>query len=91
MKFIHAFFIGLCGVGGYVFVNMMFIPSSDPLIGLISSSVFFVIGFIFGLFDYDKKMRKKEEEEMRQEEQDRNNELLRELLEKNLREGQKDK
>jgi hypothetical protein len=91
MKFIHAFFMGLCGVGGYVFVNMMFIPSSDPLIGLVGSAIIFVCCFIVGLFDYDKKKRKREEEEMRQEEQDRNNELLRELLEKNLREGQKDK
>lgn len=91
MKFIHAFFIGICGVGGYVFVNMLFIPSTDPIIGLVCAAVILVIGFIIGLFDYDKKMRKKEDEEMRKKEQDRNNELLREFLEKKLHEDQKDK
>ena len=86
MKFFYALFIGLCELGGYAFVNMLFIPNADPAIGLIFGGVLFVACFIIGLFDYDKKMTKKTEEEKRKAEQDHNNELMRQYLEKKLNE-----
>ncbi len=46
----------------------------------------FTTGFVVGLFGYNQKMKKKTEEEERQAEQDRTNELMREYLEKKLRE-----
>lgn len=46
----------------------------------------FTTGFVVGLFGYNQKMKKKAEEEERQAEQDRTNELMREYLEKKLRE-----
>ena len=62
MKFFHALSIGLCGLGSYAFINMLFLPNADPAIGLICGGVLFVAGFIIGLFDYDRKMKKKAEE-----------------------------
>ncbi|MDE6459708.1 MAG: hypothetical protein K2K52_02585 [Paramuribaculum sp.] len=53
-------------------------------------AIMFTIGSIAGWHDYGRKQRKKEEEEERQAEQDRTNELMREYLEKKLRE-EKDK
>lgn len=86
MKFIHALFIGLCGLGSYAFINMLFLPNADPAIGLICGGVLFVAGFIIGLFDYDRKMKKKTEEEKRQAEKEQTDRLMREYLEKKLKE-----
>ena len=58
MKFVYAFFIGLCGAGSYAIINMLFFPHADPKIGLIFFAVMFLAGFVIGLFDYDKKKRK---------------------------------
>ena len=59
MKFVYAFFIGLCGAGIYAIINMLFFPHADPKIGLIFFAVMFLAGFVIGLFDYEKKKRKK--------------------------------
>ena len=72
MKIVYAFFIGLCGSGSYAIINMLFFPYADPEIGLIGFAALFLVGFVFGLFDYDKKKRKKEEEERRKAEREDN-------------------
>lgn len=76
-------------IGGYAFVNMIFLPSADPAIGLICGAIIFIVGFIIGLFDYSRVLRKKAEKEKRQAEQDSNNELMRQYLEKKLKEDAK--
>ncbi len=43
---------------------------SCPLIGLSFFAVIFIVCFIIGLFDYDRKMKKKSEEEKRQAEKE---------------------
>lgn len=86
MRIIYAIWIGMCGLGAYAFINMLFFPKADPAIGLISGTALFVVGFIIGLFDYGRILRKKAEKEKRQAEQDRNNELMRQYLEKKLKE-----
>lgn len=85
-KTFYAISIGFWGACGYAIVNMLLLPKADPAIGLTFFAVIFVIGFIIGLFDYDRKKKKKAEEEKRQAEQDRNNELMRQYLEKKLKE-----
>lgn len=65
---------------------MLFLPNADPAIGLICGGVLFVAGFIIGLFDYDRKMKKKAEEEKRQTEKEQTDRLMREYLEKKLKE-----
>lgn len=89
MKFVYAFFIGLCGAGSYAIINMLFFPHADPKIGLIFFAVMFLAGFVIGLFDYDKKKRKKEEEARCQAEKEETDRLLREYLEKKLKEEEK--
>ena len=86
MRIVYAFWTGMCGLGAYAFVNMIFLPNADPAIGLICGAAIFVVGFIIGLFDYSRVLRKKAEKEARQAEQDRNNELMRQYLEKKLKE-----
>ena len=90
MRIVYALFLGLCGLGAYAFVNMVFLPDADPAIGLICGAALFVVCFIFGLFDYNRVLKRKEEKEKRQAEQDRNNELMRQYLEKKLKEEGKD-
>ena len=80
------FFIGLCGSGGYAIINMLFFPYADPEIGLIFFAALFCVWFVFCLFDYDKKKKKKEEEERRQAEKEETDRLMREYLEKKLKE-----
>lgn len=60
-----------------------------PKLGLLYLLFFFVIGFIAGILDYNRKQRKREEEEERQAEQEETNRLMREYLEKKLREENK--
>ena len=86
MKFIYAFFIGMIMAGIYCFMMMFFSLAVDPGLGLSFIAVLFIVGFIIGWIDAGRKQRKKEEEEERQAEQDRTNELMREYLEKKLRE-----
>ena len=86
MRIIYAIWIGMCGLGSYAFINMLFLSNADPAIGLFCGAAIFVVFFIFGLFDYSRVLRKKAEEEQRQAEQDRNNELMRQYLEKKLKE-----
>lgn len=86
MRIIYAIWTGICGLGGYAFVNMIFLPNADPTIGLICGAAIFIVGFIIGLFDYDRVLRKKAEKEKQQAEQERNNELMRQYLEKKLKE-----
>ena len=88
MKFLHAFFIGMVLAGAYCFVMMFFESGGSPQLQLTFIGILFIIGFVIGLFDYDRKMKKKEEEEERQAEQDRTNELMREYLEKKLSEDE---
>lgn len=91
MKIVYAFFIGLCGLGGYAFINMLLLPGADPLIGLICGGVLFIVGFIIGLFDYDRKMKKKAEEEQKLKEKEQTEKLMREYLEKKLKEDAENK
>ena len=49
-------------------------------------AVIFIVCFICGLFDYDRKMKKKAEEEKRQAENEQTDRLMREYLEKKLKE-----
>ncbi|MGM9836807.1 MAG: hypothetical protein ACI30L_08665 [Muribaculaceae bacterium] len=65
---------------------MLFSPYADPEIGLIGFAALFLSGFVIGLFDYDKKKKKKEEEERRQAEKEETDRLMREYLEKKLKE-----
>ena len=62
-KILYAFSIGFFGACGYAIVNMLVAPKADPVIGLSFFAVIFVVCFIIGLFDYDRKMKKKDEEE----------------------------
>ena len=89
MKFLYAFFMGMIMVGIYCFMMMFFFPKTDPVIGLSFIGILFVVGFIIGWIDAGRKQCKKEEEEERQAEQDRTSELMREYLEKKLREEDK--
>ena len=66
-------------------MNMLFFPHADPKICLIFYAVIFLSGFVIGLFDYDKKKRKKEEEARRQAEKEETDRLMREYLEKKLK------
>lgn len=86
MKFLYAFFVGMVMVGIYGFMSMFFFPSADPEIVLSFTIILFVVGCLIGWVDAGRKQRKKEEEEERQADQDRTNELMREYLEKKLRE-----
>lgn len=72
--------------GIYCFITMLFTPYADPEPVLAFMALNFVLGCIFGWIDAGRKQRKKEEEEERRAEQDRTNELMREYLEKKLRE-----
>lgn len=73
MKIVYAFFIGLCGSGSYAIINMLFFPYADPEIGLIGFAALFLVGFVFGLFDYDKKKRKKKRRGRKAESRKRRN------------------
>lgn len=85
-KILYAFSIGFFGACAYAIVNMLVAPKADPVIGLSFFAVIFVVCFIFALFDYDKKMKKKAEEEKRQAEKEQTDRLMREYLEKKLKE-----
>lgn len=85
-KILYAFSIGFFGAGGYAIGNMLVAPNADPVIGLSFCAVTFVACFIIGLFDYDRKMKKKAEEEKRQAEKEQTDRLMREYLEKKLKE-----
>ena len=86
MKILYSFFIGMMMAGIYSFFMLLFFPNIAPATGLSFIAVIFLVGCIIGWFDAGRKQRKKEEEEERQAEQDRTNELMREYLEKKLRE-----
>lgn len=86
-KIVYAFCMGMMLVGVYCLVcGLMESIPNDPELAFAFMGSMFVIGFIFGHIDYSRKMKKKEEEKERQAEQDRTNELMREYLEKKLRE-----
>ena len=85
-KILYAFSIGFFGACGYGIVNMLVAPKADPVIGLSFFAVIFIVCFIIGLFDYDRKMKKKAEEEKRQAEKEQTDRLMREYLEKKLKE-----
>lgn len=61
-----------------------------PKLGLLYLLFFFIIGFIAGILDYNRRQRKREEEEERQAEQEETNRLMREYLEKKLQENNDD-
>lgn len=84
-KFVYALGIGFFSAGGYAIVNMIFLPKADPIIGLSFFVIIFIIGFIGGLFDFDRKMKKKAEEEKRQAEKEKTEKLMREYLEKKMK------
>ncbi len=87
MKILYAFFCGMIVCGIYSFLQMFLVgDKADPEIILWGMILAFITGFVVGLFGYNQKMKKKAEEEERQAEQDRTNELMREYLEKKLRE-----
>lgn len=91
MKILYAFFCGMIVSGIYSFFAMFWgIVDSDPETTLWGMILTFTTGFVVGLLEYNQKMKKKAEEEERQAErqaeQDRTNELMREYLEKKLRE-----
>ena len=85
-KILHAFSIGFVGAGCYCIGNMLVAPMADPVIGLSFFAVTFIGCFIIGLFDYERKMKKKAEEEKRQAEKEQTDRLMREYLEKKLKE-----
>lgn len=85
-KIFYAFYIGFFCACGYGCVNMFTAPKADPAIALSGFALIFIVGFIIGLFDYDKKMKKKAEEEKRQAEKEQTDRLMREYLEKKLKE-----
>ncbi len=62
----------------------------EPTMGLTVIAIMFIIGFILGIIDYNRRQRKKEEEEerqaQRQTQQDETNELMRKYLEQKLKE-----
>ena len=87
MKILYAFFCGMIVSGIYSFFAMFWgTVDSDPETTVWGMILTFTTGFVVGLFGYNQKMKKKAEEEERQAEQDRTNELMREYLEKKLRE-----
>lgn len=89
MRIIYAFFFGLMVVGAF-FITQKFLGNNlnyvDPELVLWGAGILFIFGFIQGLFLYSQKLKKKQEAEERQAEQDRTNALMREYLEKQLRE-----
>ena len=85
-KILYAFSIGFFGACGYAIVHMFVSPTAAPVIALSFFAVIFIVCFIIGLFDYDLKMRKKAEEEKRQAEKEQTDRLMREYLEKKLKE-----
>ena len=85
-KILHAFSIGFFGAGCYCIVSMFVAPKVDPVIDLSFFAVIFIACFIIGLFDYDRKMKKKAEEEKCQAEKEQTDRLMREYLEKKLKE-----
>lgn len=87
MKILYSFFIGMVLSGAYCLVTMLFGGGGGtPQMQLTFISVLFVIGCIIGWIDACKKEQKKAEEDERQAEHDRTNELMRQYLEKKLRE-----
>lgn len=90
MKILYAFFGGMMMSGVYC-ITLRFngLDGADPEVILWGIALTFLTGFIIGLFAYNRKIKRKEEEEERQAEQDRTNELMREYLEKKLREEEK--
>lgn len=90
MKILYSIFTGMMMVGIPAFILELFHPNAidsvDPESVLMGMVILFFIGCIIGWFDAGRKQRKKEEEKKRQAEQDRTNELMREYLEKKLRE-----
>lgn len=86
-RFVYALCMGFLVPGIYCFiVQFMGTSMPDPRTFLMFMGVMCLIGAIAGWYDYGRRQRKKEEEEERQAEQDRTNELMREYLEKKLRE-----
>ena len=85
-KILYAFSIGFFGACGYAIVNMLVGPKADALIGLSFFAIIFIVCFMIGLFDYDRKMKKRAEEEKRQAEKEQTDRLMREYLEKKLKE-----
>lgn len=85
-KILYAFSIGFLGACGYAVVNMLVAPKANPLIGLSFFVVIFIVCFIIGLFDYDRKMKKKADEEKCRVEKEQADRLMREYLEKKLKE-----
>ena len=75
---------------GIFFITQAFmgtnINMADPELMLWIVAILFIVGFILGLVLYSQKLKKKQEAEERQAEQDRTNALMREYLEKQLRE-----
>lgn len=75
---------------GMFFITQAFmganINMADPELMLWIVAILFIVGFILGLVLYSQKLKKKQEAEERQAEQDRTNALMREYLEKQLRE-----
>ncbi len=66
------------------------IISLGPKLGSLLLAIIFLLGFLGGIIEYNRKQRKREEEEERQAEQEETNRLMREYLEKKLREDEKD-
>lgn len=80
-----------------IWTNQLFSPhvenpifSLEPKLGILFFAIVFSIGFVIGIFEYGRKQRKREEEEEQQAEQEETNRLMREYLEKKLREENKD-
>lgn len=90
MRLFFAIVMGLMLAGIYCFMTLFF-GTPSPQAGLTFMSIMFVIGVIAGWYDYGRRQRRKEEEAERQAEQDRTNELMREYLEKKLREEENNK
>ena len=90
-RIMYAFCIAFAGIGVIIGipqilkgVNIFLVFPIEQTLLILSG--LFVIFFIIGIADFNRKQRQKEEEEERQAEQEETNRLMREYLEKKLRE-----
>lgn len=90
-RFFYALAIGLFIMGVAVTVPQLtgqgnILIGLSLELGLTFLGIMFLIGFVGGWYHFGKLQEKREEEERRQAEQDRNNELMRQYLERKLQE-----
>lgn len=94
-RILYAFWIAFVGIGVIIGIPQILNGANIFLVfpieqTLLILSGLFLIFFIIGIADFNRKQRQKEEEEEREAEQEETNRLMREYLERKLKEENKD-